>query len=274
MVVFVPLLGTLAYLCGLVGTVMEAALIGFSSALSSPGNAVHCLSTGKITSTSLGEVGIAPVACCTASAFPSIGVFRFVPSFSLLPAVPWGLRCPGAASWVSAYFNRVVCPRQFGCVPHGRIHAAAVQVCGAPRFHQSFFISEAVFDLRRSMLLFGLVALVTYCLATFVIPRVSFTARGSSGELFLLSILSVCLVFGSTTDVLGLGMEMGALCAGLLVSLESDQFKAIEKQGSIDHSLLVSDARCQNQCKLMPYCLLWSPLRTCLALCFSLPLAP
>ncbi|AGW14057.1 monovalent cation:proton antiporter family protein [Megalodesulfovibrio gigas] len=120
--------------------------------------------------------------------------------------------------------------------PHGRIMLAVLifqDIIVAPMMLLTPFLGSDSPDLGRSMMLLGAkavgVIVVVWFLAKFVVPRLLLAVlRTRSRELFLLSVLVLCLAIAMFTAWVGLSISLGAFLAGLIIAQTDYALSALE----------------------------------------------
>ncbi|MCA1945768.1 MAG: cation:proton antiporter [Desulfovibrio sp.] len=120
--------------------------------------------------------------------------------------------------------------------PHGRVMLAVLifqDIIVAPMMLLTPFLGSDSPDLGRSLMLLGFKAVgvmaVVWFLAKFVVPRLLLAVlRTRSRELFLLSVLVLCLAIAMFTAWVGLSISLGAFLAGLIIAQTDYALSALE----------------------------------------------
>jgi CPA2 family monovalent cation:H+ antiporter-2 len=153
-------------------------------------------------------------------------------AFSILVAKVLGLTFNQGVFWgfltamsSTAIVLKMVADRGETNSPHGRLivgiliiqdlAVVPMMILTPPLAHQGGGLLEVVLSLGKAILLIGLI-LVT---ARFLVPRILLrVVRSRSRELFLITIILICLGIAWLSSLAGLSLALGAFIAGLIVS--------------------------------------------------------
>lgn len=118
--------------------------------------------------------------------------------------------------------------------PHGRVALGLLifqDIIVVPMMLFTPILAGGAVDLGKEMLLLllksGLVVLLTYVAARYIVPRAMHViAKTGSKELFLLSTITLCFAVAFLTASAGLSLAFGAFLAGLIISESEYSFQA------------------------------------------------
>lgn len=118
--------------------------------------------------------------------------------------------------------------------PHGRVALGLLifqDIIVVPMMLFTPILAGGAVDLGREVLLLllksGLVVLLTYIAARYVVPRALYViAKTGNKELFLLSTITLCFAVAFLTASAGLSLAFGAFLAGLIISESEYSYQA------------------------------------------------
>ncbi len=118
--------------------------------------------------------------------------------------------------------------------PHGRVALGLLifqDIIVVPMMLFTPILAGGAVDLGREVLLLllksGLVVLLTYIAARYIVPRALYViAKTGNKELFLLSTITLCFAVAFLTASAGLSLAFGAFLAGLIISESEYSYQA------------------------------------------------